>query len=256
MYPHWIEYLILEDASSPLCEVEPGFLAASESLQNDALCAQGQAFLAAYYLEKRLIQRSQSYLDQALREAPDDPWIKLVEAVVHERAYYDDQQAIRILAELARQQPAFRVVRYLLGKAYIRQGKYREANASFELLKENAPGQVAFWRIRRALFSLEKASGDSVEQAEALLALGRAFATLRDHTMAQDLYRWVLEEMPDRLPRGDRIAAYCELGQICEKKGDTNGTYQAYRNALQVDPKCTAAREGLRSLMPHPSDRS
>jgi cytochrome c-type biogenesis protein CcmH/NrfG len=74
--------------------------------------------------------------------------------------------------------------------------------------------------------------------------------------MAQDLYRWVLEEMPDRLPRGDRIAAYCELGQICEKKGDTNGTYQAYRNALQVDPKCTAAREGLRSLMPHPSDRS
>jgi tetratricopeptide (TPR) repeat protein len=256
IFPHWIEYLTLETAPSPVCDLEPAFSIAADSLRQEALCAQGHAFLASYYLRKGLIQRSRSYLDQALGMAPDDPWIKLVEAVLHERAYYDDQQAIRILAELTRRQPGFRVARYLLGKAHIRQGEYREASASFEFLKENAPGQVAFWRIRRALSSLEQALGNSVEQAEALLALSRAFNTLRDYPMAQDLYRWVLEEMPDRLPRGDRMAAYCELGEIYMKRGDNNGAYQAYQNALQIDPECQTAREGLRGLMPEPPDRS
>jgi len=68
--------------------------------------------------------------------------------------------------------------------------------------------------------------------------------------MAQDLYRWVLEEMPDRLPKDERMAAYCELGRIYENRGDNSSAYDSYRNALEIDPAFPAAREGIKDPLP------
>ncbi len=257
IYPLWIAYLILETAPTPVCELEPTFSRAADALQSETLCAPGHAFLSAYYLKKGLLDRSQSFLDQALRQAPDDPWVKLVEAVFYEQAYYDDRRAISILAGLSRQHPSFSLVGYILGKAYIREEEYREANAAFESLKEDATGQIAFWRIRRALSSLELIPPDQgVEKAEAILTLSRAFTALKDYTMAQDLYHLILEEIPDRLPKGERTAAYCELGRIYENRGDNSSAYDAYRNALEIDPEFPAAREGIKDLLPDPSNHS
>lgn len=256
VYPLWITYLILETASAPVCELEPTFSLAAEALQTETLCGPGHAFLSTYYLQRRLLDRSQSFLAQALRQAPDDPWVKLVEAVFYEQAYYDDPKAIGILAGLNRQHPSFPLVRYVLGKAYIRGEAYREANAAFESLKEDAKGQIAFWRIRRALSSLEQTADQGVEKAEALLALSRAFTTLKDYPMAQDLYHLVLEDMPDKLPKQERTAAYCELGRIYENRGDNSSAYDSYRNALEIDPAFPAAREGIKDLLPDPSNHS
>jgi|GEM_PF-1185170 len=256
IYPAWIAYSILETAAAPLCELEPTFSLAADSLQRETLCGPGHAFLCTYYLKKGLLDRSQSFLDQALHLAPDDPWVKLVEAVFYEQAYYDEQRAINILAGLSRQHPSFSLVGYLLGKAYIREEKYREANAAFESLKEDAKRQIAFWRIRRALSTIEQAADQGVEKAEAMLALSRAFTTLKDYPMAQDLYRWLLEEMADRLPKRERMAAYCELGGIYKKRGDNRSAYNAYRNALEIDPAFPTAREGIRGILPDPSNRS
>jgi cytochrome c-type biogenesis protein CcmH/NrfG len=248
--------LILETAPSPDCEVEQTFSLAAENLQRDTLCGAGYAFLCTYYLKKGLLDRSQSFLEQALHRAPEDPWVKLVEATFYARAHYDDQRAIDILASVSRQHPSLSLVEYTLGKAYIRQEEYGEANAAFESLKEDAKGQIAFWRIRRALSSIEQTTGQSVEKAEALLALSRAFASLQDYPMAQDLYRLVLEEMPGRLLKTERMAAYCELGGIYRKRGDNSSAYDSYRNALEIDPELPAAREGIRALLPDPSDPS
>ena len=256
IYPLWIAYLILETAQAPVCDLEPTFSLAADALQRETLCGPGHAFLCTYYLKKGLLDRSQSFLDHALRQAPDDPWVRLVEAVFYEQAYYDDQRAISILAGLSRQHPSFSLVRYILGKAYIREEEYREANRAFESLKEDATGQIAFWRIRRALSSLEQTADQGEENAEAILTLSRAFTALKDYPMAQDLYRWVLEEMPGRLPKQERIAAYCELGRIYENRGDNSSAYDAYRNALEIDPDFPAAREGIKALLPDQTDHS
>jgi tetratricopeptide (TPR) repeat protein len=257
LYPLWIAYLILETALTPACDLEPTFSLAAEALQREALCGPGHAFLCAYYLKKGLLDRSQSFLDQALRKAPDDPWVRLVEAVFYEQGYYDDQRAISILADLNRQDPSFSLAGYILGKAHIRQEEYSEANAAFESLKKDARGQIAFWRIRRALSSLELIPPDQAEEkAEALLTLSRAFTALRDYPMAQDLYRWVLEEMPGGLPKAERMAAYCELGRIYEDRGESSSAYDAYRNALEIDPEYLPARLGIQALLPDQVDRS
>jgi tetratricopeptide (TPR) repeat protein len=256
VYPLWIAYLILETAPMPNCELEPTFSLAAEALQGETLCGPGHAFLCTYYLKKGLVDRSQSFLDQALRQAPDDPWVLLVEAVFYEQAYYDDHRAISILADLGRQHPASSLVGYVLGRACIRQERYGEANAAFESLNEDAKGQTAFWRIRRALSSLEQTADQDEGRAEAILALSRAFTALKDYPMAQDLYRWVLEEMPGRLPKGETVAAHCELGRIYENSGDNSSAYDAYRNALEIDPDFPAAREGIKDLLPDPSNHS
>jgi predicted Zn finger-like uncharacterized protein len=250
IYPLWIEYLVLETGPVPNCDPESAFSLASNSLQLESLCGPGHAFLSAYYLRKGLLERSQSFLDQALGQTPDDPWVRLVEALVYERAYFDDGKAIPILEDLCRERPTFSVAQYLLGRAYIRGEAYRQANSVFESLKEEAKGQVAFWRIRRALTSLEQAPHQSVEQAESLLALSRSFTTLEDDPMAQDLYCRVLEEMQTRLPEGERSSAYCELAKIYERRGDPSSAYEAYRSALEIDPGCPAARQGIRDLLP------
>ncbi len=256
IYPLWIAYLILETAPAPACELEPTFSLAADALQRETLCGPGHAFLCAYYLKRGLLDRSRSFLDQALGQAPDDPWVKLVEAVFYEQAYYDDRKAIGILASLSPQHPSSPLVGYILGKVYIREEEYGEANAAFESLKEDAKGQIAFWRIRRALSSLEQTADRGVEKAEALLALSRAFTALKDYPMAQDLYRWVLEEMPGRLPNTERMAAFCELGRIYEKSGDNSSAYDSYRSALEIDPAFSPAREGIKDLLPDPSNHS
>jgi cytochrome c-type biogenesis protein CcmH/NrfG len=236
--------------------LEQPFLIARDAIQQGNLCGPGHAFLSIYYLRKRLLERSQQYLDEALRVAPDDPWVKLTEAAFYEAVTYDDQKAIHILVELNQRDPSFPLARYLLGKTYIREEEFGKANTSFQSLKEDIKGQVAFWRIRRALSSLEQAGDESVAKAEGLLALSRAFTALRDYPMAQHLYRWILEEMPGRLPKKDLVAAYCELGRIYKRGGDSNSAYDSYRNALEIDPDFPDARDGIRSLLPHPSNQS
>ena len=257
IYPFWITCLVLRTGPVSGCDPKPAFALASEGLQDKTLCGPGHAFLAAYYLEKRLVERSQSFLDEALRLAPDDPWVKLAEAVVYERAYDNDKKAILILENLSRECPSIPLARYLLGEAYIRGGKYRDAGAAFESLKGEGKGRIAFWRIRRALSSLERTAEQGLEQAEALLVLSRSFIALQDFPMAKNLYRRVLEEMPDGLPKIDRIAAYCELARIYEQEGDNSSAYQAYRNAFELNPEFPAAREGIRAVLPsrpdHPS---
>jgi tetratricopeptide (TPR) repeat protein len=242
--------LILETAPTPVCDLKSTFYLAADALQGDTLCGAGHAFLCAYYLKKGLLDRSQLFLDRALRQAPDDPWVKLVEAVFYEQAYYDDQRAISILADLSQQHPSFSLVGYILGKAYIRVEEFTEAKAAFESLTEDATGQVAFWRIRRALSSLERTNYPGVEKAEAILTLSRAFTALKDYPMAQDLYRWVLEETPGRLTKGEKMAAHYELGRIYENRGDNRSAYDSYRNALGIDPEFQAAREGIKGLLP------
>ncbi len=255
-YPAWISYLILETAPTPVCGLEPTFEFAADGLQKESLCGPGLAFLSAYYLKKGLLDRSQSFLDQALGQDPENPWVRLVEAVFFEQAYYDDQKVIRILEDVGLQDPSFSLSRYVLGKAYVREEDYGKANTAFASLKEDAKGQIAFWRIRRALSSLETAADRGEEKAEALLALSRTFASLKDYTMAQDLYRWILDDMSERLPREEQRAAFCELGGIYEMKGDNSSAYNAYRSALEIDPEFPTARERIRVLMSSQSDRS
>ncbi len=250
IYPLWITCLVLRTGSMLGCDLEPAFGLASEGLAAKALCGPGHAFLAAYYLEKRVLDRSQSFLDEALRLAPHDPWVKLVEAVVYERAYDDDEKAIPILKELSGRFPSIPLARYLLGEAYIRGGKYRDAGATFATLQGKVEGRAPFWRIRRALFALEGATAHSTVQAKALLALSRSFRALEDYPMARDLYLRVLDGMPGSLPERDRIAAYCELGRIYEQQGDNSSAYQAYRSAFELNPEFPAARKGIRAVLP------
>jgi cytochrome c-type biogenesis protein CcmH/NrfG len=256
LYHLWITYLILETAPKPACQVEPTFVRATDAIQSNALCPPGYAFLSAYYLDRRLIERSQSFLDEALRLAPDDTWVKLVEAVFHEEAYYDDPKAIQVLEELTQKHPSFPLAHYLLGRLYIRREDYGKGNASFQSLKKDVKGQVAFWRIRRGLSSLEKTGDSGQEKAENLLAMSRAFTTLKDFPMAEHLYRWILREMPDRLAKEEQLAAYCELGQLYETRGDRRSAYDAYRDALDIDPEFQDAHERIRHLFPDQANQS
>jgi len=256
IYPLWITWLVLETSSTSVCDLEPAFLLATDALQGNTLCGPGHAFLSAYYLEKGLLERSQSFLDEARRRTPNDPWVRLVEASFCADAYCDDRKAIQILEELNHRHPSFALARYLLGKAYIREEDYRKASAYFEALKEDAKGQAAFWRIRRALSSLEEAAHESVAKAEGLLALSRSFAALKDYPMAEHIYRWVLDEMPGRLPKQERTAACCELARIYQAKGDHGSAYESYRSALEIDPGFQAARDGIRDLLPRQANPS
>ncbi len=256
IYPAWITYLVLETTPTPVCALEPTFTAAAEDLQNGTLCAPGYAFLSFYYLEKGLLDRSQSFLDQALEQDRDDPWVRLAEAVFYEQAYYDDRKAIHILEGVKTEHPSFSLARYVLGRGLVREEAYGRANAAFASLKEETKGQIAFWRIRRALSALETGADPGEEKAEALLALSRSFTSLKDYTMAQDLYRWILDDMQESLPREEQRAAFCELGGLYETKGDKSSAYDAYRSALEIDPDFPPARDRIQGLLSSQPDSS
>ena len=250
LYPPWITYLVLENAQAPVCELEPAFVHAMSAIEHPTPCGPGYAFLTAYYLKMNVLERAHSFLEEALRLEPDDPWVRLVEAVFYERAQGENQKALNLLEKLHQEYPAFLVAGYLLAKTHIRQEDYRRANEIFQSRKEDIKGQVAFWRIRRALSSLENAPDHSVEKAEGLLAMSRAFATLKDYPMAEHLYRWVLEEIPGKLPKGERMAAYCELGRIYETRGEKSKAYDSYRSAIEIDPAFPDALEGIGHILP------
>ena len=147
------------------------------------------------------------------------------------------------------QQPDLPLAEYLLAASYVGLDAYGKAIPLFRLLAETFPEQTAFSNARTSLAGLAQAPYYSTDKAKGLLDLSRAFMALRDLPMADRLCRIVLEEMPGRLEKQDRKAAYFELGRIHETRGDLEGAFGLYRQALTIDPHYRAARERIERLM-------
>jgi tetratricopeptide (TPR) repeat protein len=249
LYSPWIAYLILETSSKPACNLEEVFGMASAAIRTGKLCGRGHAFLSAYYSYKKVLDRSRSFLEQALQLSPNDPWVKLVEAVVHERDFRDSEKAMRMLKNLLREKGSFSLAQYQLGKLYIAKEKFAKARDLFLLLEQAFPEQPGFMRIQRSLASIEDAPYYSAEMARGLLKVSRALSDLMDYPLAVQLYRRVLEEMPDTLGRSERKSAFYDLGRISEIIGDEETAYTCYRNALRIDPFYRDARERMGAIL-------
>ena len=249
LYSSWIAYLILETSSKPACNLEEVFGMASAAIRTGKLCGSGHAFLSAYYSYKKLVDRSRSFLEQALHLSPNDPWVKLVEAVVHERDFRDSEKAIRMLKSLLREKGSFSLAQYQLAKLYIAKDKFAKARDLFLLLEQAFPEQPGFMRIQKSLASIEDAPYYSADMARGLLKISRALSDLMDYPLAGQLYGRVLEEMPGTLGRAERKSAFYELGRISEITGDKETAYTCYRNALRIDPFYRDARERMGSIL-------
>jgi tetratricopeptide (TPR) repeat protein len=218
---------------------------ATEGIAKRSLCGRGYAFLSAYYSYKRVLDRSRSFLEEALQAAPKDPWVRLVEGVVQERDLRDSEEAVRILEELLRKEPSFALAQYLLAKIYLKEEEYGKAKDLFSRLEKAFPGQAGFMKIRQSLDGIEQVPYYSAERAKGLLEVSRALSGLMDYPLAGHLCRTVLEDMPGTLPRAQKKSAFYDLGRIAEITGDKETAFSCYQNALRIDPFYRDARKRI-----------
>ena len=244
-YAPWIAYLSLESSSTPACDLDAVFRLATEAIGKGELCGRGYAFLSAYYSYKRVLDRSRSFLEEALRISPKDPWVRLMEGVVYERDLRDSEHAARTLNDLLRKEPTFALAQYLLAKIYVEEEEYGKAKNLFLLLEKAFPHQHGFMRIRQALARIEHVPYYSVERAQGLLEVSRSFSDLMDYPLAGQLCRKVLEDMPGTLPKAERTSAFYDLGRISEITGDKETAFSCYQKALLIDPFYRDARERI-----------
>jgi len=249
LYAPWIAYLSLETSSNPACDLERAFGIATDAISKGKLCGRGYAFLSAYYSYKRVLDRSRSFLEEALQASPKDPWIRLVEGVVHERDLRDNEQAVRILNDLLRKEPSFALAQYHLAKIYLKVDEYGKAKDLFSRLEKAFPQQEGFMRIRQSLADIEHVPYYSVERAKGLLKASRALSGLMDYPLAGRLCRTVLEDMPGTLPKSEKKSAFYDLGRISEITGDKETAFACYQNALRIDPFYRDARERIGSIL-------
>jgi tetratricopeptide (TPR) repeat protein len=249
LYAPWIAYLSLETSSSPACDLETAFRIATDSIAKHKLCGRGYAFLSAYYSYKRVLDRSRSFLEEALQASPKDPWVKLVEGVVHERDLRDNEEAVHILNGLLRTEPYFALAQYHLAKIYLKEEEYGKSKDLFSRLEKAFPQQQGFTRIRESLAGIEHVPYYSVQRAKGLLKVSRALSGMMDYPLAGQLCRTVLEDMPGTLPRAEKKSAFYDLGRISEITGDKETAFACYQNALRIDPFFRDARERIGSIM-------
>ena len=248
-YGPWIAYLSLEASSEPACRLETVFRMATDGITRGDLCGRGFAFLAAYYSSKRVLDRSRSFLAEALQLSPKDPWVTLVEGMVYERDFRDRERAIRSLSDLIGKEPSFSLAQYQLARIYIDEEEYGKARGLFLRLQSAFPRQHAFKSIEQSLASIEYARPYSTERARGLLKASRALCDLMDYPLAGRLGRKVLDEMPGALPETDRKSAFYDLGRIAEITGDRKTAFHYYQSALRIDPNYRDARERMAGLL-------
>jgi tetratricopeptide (TPR) repeat protein len=249
LYSPWIAYLSLETSSNPACALETAFRIATDAIAKHKLCGRGYAFLSAYYSYKRVLDRSRSFLEEALQASPKDPWVRLVEGVVHKRDLRDNEMAVRILSDLLRKEPSFALAQYHLAKIYLEEEEYGKAKDLFSRLEKAFPQQQGFMRIRESLAGIEHVPYYSVERAKGLLRVSRALSGMMDYPLAGQLCRTVLEDMPGTLPRAEKKSVFYDLGRISEITGDKQTAFACYQNALRIDPFYRDARERIGSIM-------
>jgi len=248
-YAPWIAYLSLETSSSPACDLDAAFGLATQAIAKHKLCGRGYAFLSAYYSYKRVLDRSRSFLEEALQASPKDPWVRLVEAVIYERDLHNSEKATRVLNGLLRKEPSFALAQYHLAKIYIKQEEYGKARELFLLLEKEFPEQQGFMRIQQSLAGIEHVPYYSLERAKGLLKVSRDLSDLADYPLAGQLCRKVLEDMPGTLPNADKKSAFYDLGRISELTGDKETAFTCYQNALRIDPFYRDARERIGTIL-------
>jgi len=250
VYPPWIAYLAVENSTRPssACNAEAPYNTAVRGIREGALCAWGNAYLAAYYAHKKIADRSLSFLQDAIHQAPLDPWVRIAEALYYQRVLQDRETAEEILHGLIEEPPVSALSCYLLACLFIRNGEYQQASRVFEPLVRSFPGQPQFRRIRDALSSAQQAPYHSAGRARGMLDLGRAFAAMNDYGMTEELCREVLQEMPDRLTLEEKKTAYLELGRIQEIQGNKRKASASYHSALRLDPQFSEAKQRIRTL--------
>jgi len=107
-------------------------------------------------------------------------------------------------------------IHYRLGRAYCRQGRYRDAAEAFRQATELEPKHFATWRNLGWLYAKQKKLDDAVQ------AYRKAAAIYPKNTSI-----WI------------------ELGSACEKKEAPNEAIEAYRQAVAHDPKHVGAWQKL-----------
>ena len=258
VYCLWIAHLAMVNSTRPSasCRIEIPFGLATEAIRKGNLCARGYAFLSTYYAHKRVADRSLSFLREAVYLSPQDPWVKLAEALYHLKIFQDQGRTIEILHGLVEQRMVSPLARYQLACLYVEKGEYEKANNLFTPLIRSYPNQETFRKIQKSLAFLQQARYHSPKMASELYRLGTAFAAINDSNMAERLYRNVLEEMSGRLSMEEKKTAYFKLGMLYETRGDKDNAYISYRGALKLDPHFHEAYQRIQDLLHNTSEKS
>jgi len=250
IYPSWIAYLTFETAPVSICALEPAFNLATAALQKKRDCSLIYAFLSAYYAHKRITDRSQIFLNEALQLSDKNPWVKIVEAYYYLNIRQTPKEAISILTKLIEKKPEFSLASYHLARLYMRTEEYEKAGDLFMELHQKYSDQDLFSEICQALDAILDVPYYSPLMAAGLLDLSRTFSALGDYDIAGRLTRKALHEMPKMLSKEQQRAAYYQLGRIYEMTGDKNKAYSAYLDTLKIDPAFKPARKNIQTLMP------
>lgn len=249
MYPYWISFLSAPlSAEKSTCRADSVFSETGEALRSGGLCAEAHAFLAAYYIHKRIADRSLSCLEEARRGVEAKVWQKWVEVLYALRIEKDPGRAEVLLVDLLKDFPDFQLGRYVLARIQVEREQYGSARETLEALPESVPLRAELTKIRQTLAGIEGSSYYSAERASGLLSLARSFASLGEAATAETLLRRVLDGMPGRLTAPEEKAAFLELGTLQESRGDKEGAYNAYQSALKIDPLYREAREKIQRL--------
>jgi len=249
LYPYWICFLSAPpSAEKSTCQADSVFSETSEALRSGGLCAEAHAFLAAYYIHKRVADRSLSCLEEARRGSDGRVWQKWVEVLYALQIDKDHARAEALLVNLLEDFPDFQLGRYVLARIQVEREQYERARNTLEALPDSVPLRAELAGIRQSLASIEASSYYSAERASGLLSLARSFASLGEAGTAEALLRRVLDGMPGRLAAPEEKAAFLELGRLQESRGDKEGAYSSYQSALRIDPLCQEARKNIQRL--------
>ncbi|MHB2016872.1 MAG: protein kinase domain-containing protein, partial [Candidatus Xenobia bacterium] len=157
------------------------------------------------------------------------------------RAYLElgnQEQAVSLLQELARGNPADAGVGMELGELYVNTGRIQEAA---EQLQRVAQVQMAGGQLEEAAEALRRVRVVAPEAPIGHL-LGTIHHRLGNFNEAEVEYRAILRR---DLSNVDVLMA---LGQLCQQKGQFRDAILAFNRLLKVDPQRAVAREKLGEL--------
>ena len=141
----------------------------------------------------------------------------------HEKKWADAEANFR---EAKRLQPDNPDAQYALAQLFSLTGRTEEAFAMFEdMLQTNPNNYAALYQIGR----IAAASGKRLDRGEAAL---RRYLATPVHAAG--------------LP--SHANAWYRLGNVLERKGDTEGARDAYRKAVELDPRLEDAENALKHL--------
>lgn len=163
----------------------------------------------------------------------------------------DDTGAAQAFAKGVELKPDMKWAHFFLGNVHLRQESYKEAAQEFEKETDLQPDSDKVWfqlgkacslggDDDKAILAFEKASTIDPTKSESYMELAAIYEKRKDKTKAEEMYQKVIAVDP-----GNAASVFFNLGVHAWNENRDKEAAQAFRKAIEIDPKYAPAHKEL-----------